>query len=175
VINLIGKKVKIVILLFFVLITTILSTCYFVNRVAPVRFVKSYLNVRYGKTDYLNISERSNSQKNKIDTSLIGIDYNFSSFNSDIKHFIKYKLKASLINTDVYEVKRIQDIVSVKAKVNVSFKSDVMENWGQETFYDLNFFLKKQGFNRYVINYIKELDFQIKLKEDDKENHDHIH
>lgn len=68
---------------------------------------------------------------------------------------------------------RVQDIIPIKVKFHVSFKSDVMEDWAQETFYDLNFLLKKQGFDRYKINYIKELDSHIELMDDGEEYHDH--
>lgn len=128
---------------------------------------------RYDKTNYLNISEKSNLQKKLLDASLLCYDYKLFDYNSYIEEFNNYKLSTSLKDIDIYEVKKIQDIVSVKAKAYVSSKSDTMKDWNQETFYNLNFFLENKGFCAYLINYIKEVETHIKLSNDDEEHHDH--
>jgi len=169
------KKIKIVISLLVVLFVGCLGAYYYVNNVAPVQFVQSYLEARYDQTDYLNITEKSNAQKNKMDPLLLGIDYKFSDFNSYIEEFANFKLRTSLKDANIYKVEKVQDIISIKVKVHVFFKSDVMEDWAQETFYDLNILLKRQGFGKYKINYIKELDSHIELMDDDGEEYHNHH
>lgn len=156
------NKTLLIILCFAVLIViTITSILIIYTKRIPYNFVSKYLDTRYNMTCE-NVEESIIIQKSMFDKSAINAGYKFADFEWDIKSLTESKTKFRLLDKDIHNIIKIDDITCVKASVCVEVEVNIVEKVVYKMDAVFDFKLKKVGWNKYMIAYIKELDREVK-------------
>lgn len=144
-----------------------------------MQFVKSYLDIRYKNVYSGNVYEKSKLQLDMLDKSLLNNSYKYGDSNEYINEIIDKSLNITIEDKQVKFQGFKKGKIVVNTKVFLLITSNKLDDWCQTTEYDLQFILKKKGWNQYLIDYIKELNVKRStFSNDKKENnllHEHVH
>ncbi len=170
-----GIRYKISVLIFTLIgITTAYTTSFIYSGVIANRTIESYVEARYNM-DYTNIDRKIDIQKSILDETLNNTDFWYNNFKSDADLFKKRKICSRLLNADIYFRKRDFVDQKVKVKIYYNLKSDLYAELDQYSYLNLEIHLKCIKWNRYVIEYIRELDYQMGTKEIPALGQEHEH
>jgi len=137
----------------------------------PDKFILDYLNTRYTDTDYTNISEKAEQQKQYLESSLISSDFVFGKFNDEIEYFTYFKYKIEKAEFNIYDVQKQDNLHNVYVRIYFNVKSENAPDWSQLSFYDLRFTLNKYKWG-YVISNVIILDNKYEIP---KVLSEHVH